>query len=295
MRRRTFISGLAGILLFPPLAQASLLDLFSSPESRQRAELERIVHRDYGSGEDVSRRNNQALIDYFVERKGVWEFVRNPKKLARKLGEDLQRLEHARYKSNKPPPFVEYLASNNLEELTPRQLLRLFFFMDVLEDRSTINDLGKKIEDDILDRYAEHGGIILPREQTPFYRVDSTYPGSGKNKGELKNILRGVLIGNHRYRISPPSLQIPHLAEYHFHAATNNGSEVAGPSLIQREDFIDGDIGYILEKIENNGEGHGVVITKLKRERFNVGYFGGELDKQGHPKIKIVSLGNYGY
>jgi hypothetical protein len=152
------------------------------------------------------------------------------------------------------------------------QRLRIYFMLDALKDTSFRNNIGAMIIDDVMDRYAEHGGVVTfdKKNNIKFIKINSSLPRTRHN--------------NDYYYYDMDSIKIPFIAPYHLHASTFEESDFADPSSL---DLLSPEF-----ELRRVGETHGFVITSLKKGKFNVDYYGGDKAFGG---VKIVDLGVYNY
>jgi hypothetical protein len=159
-----------------------------------------------------------------------------------------------------------------IKELSLHQLQRIYLVLNSLQDSAFRNELGRIIEKDVLDKYAEHGGIILFKKNKIYFKTLESY----LSKDTLNNEFYG-----------PPEKKIlyPNIGDFHLHATSYNEKNYANPSL---DDLI---ISFYTAQLDK--ESHDFLITPLKKGIFNVDYYGGIKDKDG--SIKVFDLGNYQY
>ncbi len=179
----------------------------------------------------------------------------------------------------------------NVQALHPSQLLRTWILMKSLEKQGFIDDIGELIEKALRDPYSEHGGLILFEDTSLTLRnIESTL--AKKKDPKYKDA----------YIMPFKARKIPNVARYHFHAAMDDCSEYAGPSGGFL--FLGGDLAAAHGEAIFNNESHGVVMTKLKGQNFNVDYYSfravveegadGKGKVINHPLV-VLDLGNYEY
>lgn len=144
-----------------------------------------------------------------------------------------------------------------------------------LKNPEFVNEIFKIIDEDVKDRYSEHGGIILIHKNLSL-ELKVIQDKYAKNKDE---------INNSSYELQDWADAIPHMAEFHLHAMSYNEERFAGPGKL---DLIGPN-----NLIDVIGKANEFVITSLSKDEFNIDYFGGE--KLISEKAKIIDLGNYKY
>ena len=314
MNRREFIKNTGKVLalgFLPNLSCLSGCSVFQDNVDNNFS-LENIIHRKYNINEGRARKNNQYLIDNLKNRSDVTSCLRNQDQTKIDLEKKLISLEHCKYRE---PSFdIGYGAVGAIHngpedvcQLTSRQLVRVYLMLDALENEDFRKQIMKEIDLDFQDPQvkqgylaAERGGLIKINngklELFPVLskdalkkREDADKPGNYSN-----NVNSG---SNFVYIMPKETLEKERfIFDYHIHATKEDDTNSCGPSFSLLDAIfgrITGDIGYCSENIMKFGESHHLVITKLKGNEFNVGYFGGEKDKKGKPKIIVLSLGNW--
>ena len=157
-------------------------------------------------------------------------------------------------------------------ELNLSQLQRIYLMYKSLENHYFTQKIGKIIEEDIRDPFAEHGGIIIFDKKEISFRT-------------LESYLEKDTSNNKFYGTPDEAITNPSLAYFHLHATSYDESKFAHPS---NGDLI---ISYYHTHLFN--ETHDFLITPLKKGKFNIDYYGGH--KTENPITKILDLGNYIY
>jgi len=165
-----------------------------------------------------------------------------------------------------------------------------------------VSSIGRELEEDIEDEMAEHGGLVMydKNDRLKILPLTSEVLAVEEIPSDLPDVTTPRLTpgANMRYVMPAAGYVIPHLFGYHMHAVSENDSWAAGPSYDVSSFFknkIGGDIGSAYGQIKEDGASDQIVITKLKGRRFNVGYFGGQLDDSGEPVVSVLNLGDYDY
>jgi hypothetical protein len=140
-----------------------------------------------------------------------------------------------------------------------------------LKDSSFRNKIGNIIKEDVYDKYAEHGGIVILRNNKI-------------NLKTLESTLKRDTSNNNLYGQRDKKLLPENIAEFHLHAASYNEEKYSSPSS---DDLV---ISYFNKELYN--ESHEFVITSIKKGEFNIDYYGG--DKKDKEIINL-DLGNYDY
>jgi len=168
--------------------------------------------------------------------------------------------------------YTNSISVYNASEFSLIQLQRIYLMYEYLKDPSSLQEMGKIIEDDVKDSYAEHGGIIIFNKNKIHFKTMESY-------------VKRELSSNTLYGAPDETFLIPNIGYFHLHAISNNEKESASPS---DRDII---ISYYTTNIDN--ESHDFLITPINRGTFNVDYYGGY--RKENPVIKILDLGNYTY
>jgi hypothetical protein len=159
-----------------------------------------------------------------------------------------------------------------VSELNLGQLQRVYLMIKSLEKTSFIQEIGKEIERDVENKFAEHGGLILFNKKRAYLK-------------SIESCLVKDTIYNGSYGSPEESFSIPNFGSFHIHAEDYNEIDYAHPSS---RDLI---ISYFSTDLAN--ETHDFLITSLKKGKFNVDYYGGH--KINNPLTKVLDLGNYSY
>jgi len=272
MHRRTFLK-------FAALA-------FMSPGSVFSSGLEDILTRDYGPGEEIAQRNNQHIAKYTDT--GLLCKLLAPNNLKKAIYEKLCSMEHTYYRNGRYDTVgAVYNGNRDIFRANMQQLARIHLAMSGLGKDYFRQEIWRQVQLDLEDAQVKKG--YLPSERGGFGIL---------NRGWL--FLQPVLdvnstrktsktAGTNGYYAMPAGLEaiVPHVLLYHLHATNDDCSRYCGPSFSPKEP--QGDIAYCRWMIDNYGDAHNLVITKLAGERFNVGYYGGVKGGQ----ILVLSLGDY--
>jgi hypothetical protein len=212
---------------------------------------------------ESAKRNNQYLEECIKNNPRLHD----SQYLMGKLNFFLKNSEHTYVKKD-----TDNTIFYDVSELSLNQLQRVYLIIKSLEDSSFIQEIGKEIEEDVKDKYAEHGGIIL----------------FDKKRVHLKSIESCLVkdtIYNGFYGPSEESFFTSNLGSFHIHAEDYTEIDYAHPSS---RDLI---TSYFSTHITN--EAHDFLITSLRKGTFNLDYYGGH--KAENPITKILDLGNYNY
>ncbi len=208
-------------------------------------------------------RNNEYLLTNIKNK----PHLQNEEYLRKEINKFIKSSEHAYVKTD-----TNNTIFYNVSELTLNQLQRIYLIYEHLEDSSSIQDMGKIIEKDVVDVYAEHGGIILFNKNKIYFKTLESYV----KRDTSNNVLYGA---------PDETYLIPNIGYFHLHATSHNEKESANPS---DRDLI---ISYFTARVCN--EAHDFLITPINRGTFNVDYYG--WNKEENLIIKILDLGNYNY
>jgi hypothetical protein len=208
-------------------------------------------------------RNNEYLSENIKGK----PHLQNEEYLRKEINKSFNSLRHT-YSKNDTTKLPIY----NVSELNLSQLQRIYLMYKHLRDSSFLQDIGKIIEDDVLDVYAEHGGIVVFNKKKIYFKTLESYV-----KRDTSN--------NMLYGAPEEAYVLPNLGHFHLHATDNNEDGYADPS---DRDII---ISYFTTHVNN--ESHDFLITPINRGTFNIDYYGG--NKEINPVIKVFDLGNYTY
>lgn len=181
--------------------------------------------------------------------------------------------------------------------------------LKLLDRPENIRELGRQIKADLLDDQAEHGGIVVEGRKKPFVAYPSVYKCETDceryvwegNGSELRQVVYKNSEGNNRYVLPEKALQTKCLAEYHFHAALEDETPNARPSLwintINKEKQLFGDLAVIYHRVMDYTDYpvDSLVFSKLPGGQFNATYYSGYRDVDGSAVILVLDLGNYHY
>lgn len=137
-----------------------------------------------------------------------------------------------------------------------------------LQNQKFCNSLGKELVDDIDDPYGEHGGLVFFKEDNVIFKP---YKNPLSDIGDTEN--------DSSYLFSDECLKDMKnaVATYHFHY---NPEDLNSGDIRHEASILDWDVAST-RAID------GVVITKLKGNRFNVNFYTSNLSE--------IDLGNYVY
>lgn len=299
--------------LLKSFSLVSLLLISSSATAQKNPfqeikDFEQIFHRNYATSQFLSKTDNQHLIDNLSPsaRKALTFHIDAKNRLIDELKdkekeegflnyESLRNMTNVNYKR----VGVDYINSSKVRMLNPRQFARVMLVFDGLKTKSFRDEIGVEIERDFLDAEVKQG--YLPTEKGgviryemgrvclfPIASLDSLKPYSEEKARE----------SNTKYKINRKILdETPNIGRYHLHVIEKDSTKRSGPSF--NTAFINGvmigDINAAKNVMENYGESHNFVITKLKDKSFNICYYGGEMDSNEDPQIYLINLGNYPY
>lgn len=208
-------------------------------------------------------RNNEYLLTNIKNKL----YLQNEEYLKEKINKFVESSEHTYTKRD-----TNNISVHNASEFSLIQLQRIYLMYEYLKDSSSLQDMGKIIEEDVKDLYAEHGGIILFNKKKIYFKTMESY-------------VKRKLSSNVLYGAPDETFLIPNIGYFHLHAISNNEKESASPS---DRDII---ISYYTTDMDN--ESHDFLITPINRGTFNVDYYSGY--KKENPIIKFLDLGNYTY
>lgn len=208
-------------------------------------------------------RNNE----YFLNNLKGKPNLQNEEYLRKEINKFLESSKHvyARKDTTKLPIY-------NVSELNISQLQRIYIMYEYLKDSSSLQEIGKIIEEDVLDMYAEHGGIIIFNKKKIYFKTLESYVKRDTSNNKL-------------YGVPDEAADIPNIGYFHLHATSNNEEGSANPS--------DRDVIIAYFTTHANNESHDFLITPINRGTFNIDYYGG--NKEINPVIKVLDLGNYTY
>jgi len=175
--------------------------------------------------------------------------------------------------ANSAPLFNEDYSQIN--ELSLHQNKTIYLMVSALKDSSFVNNIGRIINKDIKNKYSESGGVVNFDEKGKINLRCSIsalyYLRDKKNDGD--------------YLLSEEEDSLPKIAYFHLHAPSYNETFFAGPSTA---DILILEAGLVKSNIVSE-----FIITSLKKGKFNIDYFGADIEKS--KKAKIIDLGNYSY
>lgn len=208
-------------------------------------------------------RNNEYLLENIKNK----PYLQDKEYIKKKINEFFKSSKHIYVKrdTNEIPIYT-------IQELSLGQLQRIYLVYDYLKDSSSLQEIGKIIENDVLDMYAEHGGIIIFNQKKICFKT-------------LESSVIRDTSNNDLYGIPDEVDSIPNIGLFHLHATSHNEEEHANPSS---RDII---ISYFATDINN--ESHDFLITPIREGSFNVDYYGGH--KEINPVTKVFDLGSYTY
>jgi len=234
--------------------------------------------------ETISTSNN--TLEKKVDLKTInipLETIRDNKYLLKNIAgrPNLQNEEYLRDKINKYFKSFEHTCSKkdsailpiyDVKELSLCQLQRIYLLYEYLKDYSSLQEIGKLIEDYVLDIYAEHGGIVIFNKKKINFKT-------------LESYVKRDTANNDIYGAPDETSILEKIGEFHLHATSENEKEYANPG---HKDLI---ISYFT--IHVNNESHDFLITPLDKWTFNIDYYGGH--KEINPVVKVFDIGNYTY
>lgn len=259
----------------------AMLLLHKNPIIKDGVNLEELIRRDYTPEQERTKSNNQYLIDCLEKRGELW-YANSIELLKDHVASKLKSVDHT-FRKHIPLMPVYGESFKNVYEMSSRQLIRVDLLLEALEHEVFKDFVGSLIEDDLNDKFGEHGGLVLFNDvyELVLQSVESA------DYQEKESAL------NKHYRMPAEALAKPHIARYHIHASSEDSSKYSGPSggtFI----FRSGDIGNCYERTMQCGEDHNIVITKLRGPAFNIDFYSGEL-RNNKPVISVLDLGNYSY
>lgn len=293
--RRDVLIGIgATSVTFP----SSVVHAKQSEEKRRT--LEQFLHRDYKDTWERARRNNEYVINQVYLRDDVYELCKNPEQAKKRIITHLQGIEHVYRDSSMLPSrkielpypkkrscvcknpgvdrrWISYTYTETPEEvdiLTPRQLVRVHLFLDALQNTPLSRELGNIAERDVKNKFSEEGGLLTYTQRVRAEGIASRY----EKEGEA--VYNGV------YAIPRRDILLkPHLGEFHLHANQEDNTLIAGPSIF--------DIKHSFGEAYKYEESHHLVVTKLKGRKINVDFLSAEFDED--ITLALIDLGNYSY
>lgn len=231
----------------------------------------------------IKPENNLEKIIITSSPKIAMETVKNNEYLSTNI-KNKPNLQDEEYLKNKISKFIESLEHTYVEkdtnntifykvpELNLGQLQRIYLMYEYLKDSSCLQEMGKIIEEDIADKYAEHGGIILFNKNKLHFKTFESYEPR-------------TLHNNRFYGPPDETFTTPSIGKFHLHAEYYDESKSANPSSM---DLIISDY-----TIEADNEDYQFLIAPIRKGVFNIDYYGGEKTKDKFPKI--FDLGNFSY
>ncbi|MEM3074873.1 MAG: hypothetical protein QW727_02950 [Candidatus Pacearchaeota archaeon] len=164
------------------------------------------------------------------------------------------------------------------------QKWRIKFMSDLMKEEKIRKRIGELVENDLNDKYSEHGGIIHLRFGGVYFEnIESVVSGEKSEKNNTK------YVRNYDFKKGI-------FAEYHIHAVYENSSFYSFPSMVKYEEGrLYGDVLRAFDMVVKFGEYHAFLFTKIEGKKFNVDYYGGKKDYLGKPTISIVDIGDFEY
>lgn len=160
-----------------------------------------------------------------------------------------------------------------ISELSLSQLQRIYLVYRYLNDSSSRREIGRIVEKDVNDTYAEHGGIILFNKNKIKFKV-------------FESDAEKSAVNNRIYCPPEEAFITPKIGDFHLHAESYDEGASASPSG-------NPDITLSYLTVDAKNEDHEFLITPIRKGKFNIDYYGG--DKQKNVIIKIFDLGNFSY
>jgi hypothetical protein len=158
-------------------------------------------------------------------------------------------------------------------ELSLSQLQKIYLMYEYLQDSPNCTKIGKIIDDDVLDIYSEHGGIIKFNRNSLYFKTFES------------NVLQKDTLNNTSYNTPNEAILSLNIAFFHLHATKYNKIKSAGPS--------NGDWGTAFFWTHLYEEYDEFLITPIKKGKFNIDYYGGDMIM--NPIPKVLDLGNFSY
>jgi len=168
--------------------------------------------------------------------------------------------------------LIENNYLNKVNNLSNKQNYIVNLMSESLKDSSFRNKIGNIIKEDVYDKYAEHGGIVI-------------LSNNKINLKTLESTLKRDTSNNNLYGQRDKKLLPENIAEFHLHSASYNEEKYSIPGP---DDLT---ISYFTNDLY--GESHEFVITSLRKGKFNIDYYGG--DKTKNKEITTIDMGNYNY
>jgi len=232
-----------------------------------------VPHRKKNEEEKINlTRINEEYLQKFLENS---KFFNNHFELSQSISVILKNKEHTyRLKENNQNAILSEQIYQTYD-LSLSQNQKIYLMIKSLKDSSFLNQIGQIIENDIPDKYSEHGGVITisPKLKLELNVIESE---NAKNKIEENNNF---------YQLPEWAYAIPHIAKFHLHSESYNESKFAGPGI---QDQITSK-----NSIDAYGLSNEFIITPIKKGEFNMDYLGG--DSLLSKKTKSIDLGNYEY
>lgn len=229
--------------------------------------LENIIEEKISSNSPAipltTKRNNEYLLANIRDN----AYLHDKEYLREKISEFFESSKHTEVKRD-----TNAIPTYKVQELSLGQLQRIYLMYNYLKNPSSLQTIGKIIEDDVLDMCAEHGGIIIFKKRKICFQTLESYV-----KRDTSN--------NDVYGVPDKVDSIPNIGLFHLHATSHNEEAYSSPSS---RDII---ISYFTTHVNN--EAHDFLITPLNRGTFNIDYYGGH--KEINPVTKVFDLGNYNY
>jgi hypothetical protein len=236
------------------------------------AEKEEYMSNEYIVKLKETSKANEEYIQSFVENS---EFFNNYFNLSQTIFTELKHKQHTpRIEKNyQNTALTEHFSQ--IYDLSLSQSQRIYLMLKSLKNQDFLNRIGKIIEEDVQDKYSEHGGIITIN---PNLGLELRVIQSEDAKEKIEE-------NNSFYNLSDWENFTKNISKFHLHAMSYDESKFAGPGS---QDLIIADTERDIV-----GKTNEFIITSLKKGKFNIDYVGG--DKLINKQVKVIDLGNYEY
>jgi len=238
--------------------------------------------------------NAEYLFEALGQRQDVKTFFSDIDSARQSLLRRLKSLPHADYEL----PCRLSAKPESVLELSLPQLVRVYLFLDGLENHDLTKQIGKIIASYEKGSQYEPGGIGLMEKGKLFAEQISS-----DSFVKTADILAG-------YKLPKKDLIRPHVFTFHCHPRLLNIVFLSPSWTVEfvqgMEANINYDIGEALSRAKFNGDSHQLLISELKNNSFNLVYYTAEkVEPMANPDpfefcqrlkgFKIVNLGIWRY
>ena len=208
--------------------------------------------------------NAEYLFEALGQRQDVKTFFSDTEGARQFLLRRLKTLPHTNYEL----PCCLSAKPESVLELSLPQLVRVYLFLDGLQNNDLTKQIGKIIASYEKDSQYEPGGIGLVEKGQIVAEQIASEPFV-----KTTDLIAG-------YKLPKKDLARPHVFTFHFHPRL---SKTFFPSPSWTAEFADGmeaninyDIGEALSRAKSDGDSHQLLISELKDNSFNLVYYAAE-------------------